>query len=209
MRRTFQMPESIQIFGQTIKTVRCPEKIYEAGGDIADGLAFLNRNEIHIHTPEERPNLTLNTMYMHELMHFMIHLSTGGNSALTVKEQFIHGTSTLIYQYFDSAVYKSKSDFIPEKFQLGAVEIKVKKKREVLDGEGRLSYAYTDLYSNLIEVSNADSEHCPERIEVAFCLQLLIFFSYFLHDMIANRHSKIYVPWSYVLHQVLRQLIKE
>lgn len=207
MKRKLNLPDKINLFGQTIGVEYSPDQLYESG-DESDGLAYFNRNMIYIYKPKDRPQSTLDMVFLHELTHFMVYYASN-DSKVTYDEPFIQATSVLIHQFLLTADYKKASDLIPTKFTLGALDIKTKWCKEVLNHQGDESYAYTDLYSNQVDVSLPDKEYCLERIEVAFCLQLLIYFSYVGHDDMTakSKHASMYVTWPYLLHQFLKQLI--
>lgn len=207
MKRELNLPNKIELFGQTIGIEYSLDQLFE-GEEESDGLAYFNRNKIYIYKPKDRPQSTLDMIYLHELTHFMVYYASG-DSKVTYHEPFIQATSVLIHQFLLTADYRNESILIPTKFTLGALDIKTKWSKQVLNHQGDESYAYTDLYSNRIDISIPDNEYCLERIEVAFCLQLLIYFSYIAHDdmCVKSKHAVMYNTWPYLLHQVLKQLI--
>lgn len=207
MKRKLNLPDHINLFGQTINVDYFPDQLYESG-DESDGLAYFNRNQIQIFNPVDRPRSTLDMIYLHELTHFMVFLASNDSKA-TYSEPFIQATSVLLHQFLTTSDFRNETILIPNKFQCGALEIKVEWKKEVFNQNNEPAYAYTDLYSNRINVCLPDKEYGLQRIEVAFCLQLLVYFSYVLHDdMTAKpKNAMLYNQWPFLLHQILKQLI--
>lgn len=201
MKRPLTIPNSLNLYGQTIEVIKTSKEIY-LDRDRVDGLAYYNRNQIMLYTPENYPESTIEMIFIHELFHFLIYYA--GNEKLSYNEEVVQGMAVLFHQYLNSADYSNPNTIIPKSFQLVGLNISVERKKEIMVG-GDDSFAYTDFYSNSIAVMKPNREYTIERIEVAFILQLLAFFSYIRHDEVFNKKIRLFNPLSHLIHQFLKE----
>jgi len=100
-----KIPKSIQLFGQTIKTVYKDNLIDE---DDSVGLACYRQLEIRLQSVDAkgriRPASSQEQWYCHELVHFI--LEGMGEHKLRRDERFVDLFGNLLHQALSTAVYK-------------------------------------------------------------------------------------------------------
>jgi predicted SprT family Zn-dependent metalloprotease len=103
MRKTFQIPESFQLHGQTIRVIWV--ETLQAKND-ARGEAHLRSNEIHLqsHTASvPNPPTDIEQAFVHELIHWILNQM---NHKLNNNEAFVNLFASLLHQALTTAEYR-------------------------------------------------------------------------------------------------------
>lgn len=102
MRKPFQIPESFQLHGQTIKVIW--DETLQSKND-ARGEAHLRNNEIHLQSSTSsvpNPVTDVEQAYCHELVHWILNQM---NHKLNRDEAFVNLFASLLHQALITSEY--------------------------------------------------------------------------------------------------------
>lgn len=208
----FFIPQRTKIFGQEI-SVKFIKDLKLDGKDV-DGISTFNENLIEINDGNEEITYIKSQQeltYIHELCHQLF--DNLSEHRLSSNEKFIYGFSSGLYQYLSSAVYKEKSDFIPESFMLFGQKIKVSRAKKITISDDDKHISSVVMHRNKISVlkysSKIEGFNIPnDRINVGFLQPLIIWIFHLMGEHKLQNNIKLIYKLSAGIHQVLIEAVK-